>query len=152
MSLKGLYWDQYSLVSSLVTHMVASSTPSASLPPGWVVQSIYAGGKGCRPEGAGWQGPALGSWQSPSIGTDWGMNRLRAALQRGPGDTSGWKTGPEQTMCARSPESQPYSWAASEEWWGQKRRLSPSTPLSWDLTWSTASSSGVPSARKMWTC
>ena len=48
------------------------------------------------------------------------------------------------------PRKPTVSWAASKAVWpaGQGRWFSPSTPLSWDPTWS----SGAPNIRRAWTC
>lgn len=46
------------------------------------------------------------------------------------------------------------SWAACKALWaaGRERGFSPSTLLSWDHTWTAASSSGAPKIRTTWTC
>jgi len=45
-------------------------------------------------------------------------------------------------------------WAASKEEWtvGRGRGFCPFTPLSWDPTWSTVSSSGASNIRRTWMC
>lgn len=71
-----------------------------------------------------------------------------------------FSTSISDTESASSASSQmPPNWVVQQEAMpsrgiltGWRRWFSPSTPLFWDPTWNTASSSRIPSTRKTWSC
>jgi len=93
------------------------------------------------------QGRTPGSGQSQAqIQVGWRMAWEQPSGE-GFGGVSWWKTQHEPTMCTCNPEGQLYP---SREVWPAGRGSS--TLLSWDSTWSTASSSRSPNTRRTCSC
>jgi len=74
--------------------------------------------------------------------------------QEGLGGTGVWKAGHDPSVCARSPEGQQYPGLHHQQrgQQGEGRDSAPPAPLWWDPTWSPASSCGVLSTGRTWTC
>ena len=134
-----------------------------------LLQSWHTGSKrkGCHPEGPqqAWQvrpcqheiwqsqmqGPAPGSGQSQA---DWVENGIRPTLRRKIWGCQLMKDSTWASNVHLQPRSPTISWVASRELWpaGRGNWFYPSTLLSWDPIWCTASGSEAPNIRRTWSC
>ena len=144
-SLRGPYWVQYCLMSSPVTQRDRVHPQQVC----WQYQaewcSWHTRRTGCHPKRPGQaqevgpcephkvqhgqaQGPVHGSAQALVSIQAGGWRAWEQPCQDWLGGTGGWKDGHEATMCARSPEGQPYP-GLHQEKRGQQIEGGDSAPL-----------------------
>lgn len=94
------------------------------------------------------QGLAPRSQQSLTLVQAWGRTDWEQPYTRGVGDIYRWEIGYEQTMCTCSRESQLYPGLHKDKYSQQVKGADSPPLLSWDPTWSIASTPRAPGTRK----